>query len=187
MERAQSKVKTKLCAIYPSLRLLGIDHKNIANVNWIHIQFFFIETMAPISPGLRVMRGPDWSWDDQDGGEGCVGTVVSDSNKSMAGNHPEGTALVRWDHGKQSNYRVGHLSTYDLRLVDNGSVGVKHVGKRCKYCNSEDVIGVLWSCTICPEVILCTKHYMSDKACLNHQFLRVDDRYGNYGFEFMTK
>ena len=152
----------------------------------IGYSIFFIETMAPISPGLRVMRGPDWSWDDQDGGEGCVGTVVSDSNKSMAGNHPEGTALVRWDHGKQSNYRVGHLSTYDLRLVDNGSVGVKHLGKRCKYC-SEDVIGVLWSCTICPEVILCTKHYMSDKACLNHQFLRVDDRYGNYGFEFMTK
>jgi E3 ubiquitin-protein ligase mind-bomb len=26
--------------------------------------------------GLRVVRGPDWGWDTQDGGEGCVGTVI---------------------------------------------------------------------------------------------------------------
>ena len=28
------------------------------------------------SLGLRVVRGPDWRWEDQDGGEGCVGTVA---------------------------------------------------------------------------------------------------------------
>ena len=27
--------------------------------------------------GLRVVRGPDWTWGDQDGGEGHVGTVVA--------------------------------------------------------------------------------------------------------------
>lgn len=27
--------------------------------------------------GLRVVRGPDWDYDTQDGGEGCVGTVVA--------------------------------------------------------------------------------------------------------------
>jgi E3 ubiquitin-protein ligase mind-bomb len=26
--------------------------------------------------GLRVVRGPDWIWDTQDGGEGFVGTVT---------------------------------------------------------------------------------------------------------------
>ncbi len=26
--------------------------------------------------GLRVVRGPDWEWDTQDGGEGFVGTVI---------------------------------------------------------------------------------------------------------------
>jgi hypothetical protein len=26
--------------------------------------------------GLRVVRGPDWDYDTQDGGEGSVGTVV---------------------------------------------------------------------------------------------------------------
>ena len=133
--------------------------------------------MAPISPGMRVVRGPDWSWEDQDGGEGFVGTIVNDSNKSLS--HPEGTVLVRWDHGKQSNYRVGHNSTYDLRLVDNGPIGIKHMDKSCKNCGDEFkwITGVLWSCTTCPDVFLCTQHYMSDKHDLHHQFLRLEDRY----------
>ena len=29
-----------------------------------------------VDVGLRVVRGPDWPWGDQDGGEGHVGTVV---------------------------------------------------------------------------------------------------------------
>ena len=28
------------------------------------------------SIGVRVVRGPAWSWGDQDGGEGYVGTVL---------------------------------------------------------------------------------------------------------------
>ena len=35
---------------------------------------------VPPSPeveiGLRVVRGPDWQWGDQDGGEGCLGTIT---------------------------------------------------------------------------------------------------------------
>ena len=27
--------------------------------------------------GVRVVRGPDWQWGDQDGGPGHVGTVVT--------------------------------------------------------------------------------------------------------------
>lgn len=26
--------------------------------------------------GARVIRGPDWEWEDQDGGEGSAGTVI---------------------------------------------------------------------------------------------------------------
>ena len=33
--------------------------------------------LASISVGSRVVRGPDWSWGDQDGGLGHVGTVVT--------------------------------------------------------------------------------------------------------------
>ena len=30
--------------------------------------------------GVRVVRGPNWKWGDQDGGEGHVGTVIVPSN-----------------------------------------------------------------------------------------------------------
>ena len=33
--------------------------------------------------GLRVVRGPDWEWGDQDGGEGHVGTVVEVGEPSV--------------------------------------------------------------------------------------------------------
>ena len=126
-----------------------------------------------IPHGVRVIRGPDWSWSNQDGGEGCLGTVV-ESNK---GPPTEGTVMVRWDHGKHNNgYRVGRNASHDLRVVDNGPLGVKHLGKSCKYC-SEDIkliSGLLWSCTTCADVFLCTKHYMAEKHDLNHPFLRLD-------------
>ena len=32
--------------------------------------------------GLRVVRGPDWKWDNQDGFEGCVGTVFTSAKES---------------------------------------------------------------------------------------------------------
>ncbi len=32
--------------------------------------------------GLRVVRGPNWKWDTQDGGEGFVGTVTKISEKN---------------------------------------------------------------------------------------------------------
>jgi hypothetical protein len=31
---------------------------------------------TPIGLGVRVVRGPDWKWGDQDGGDGYTGTVV---------------------------------------------------------------------------------------------------------------
>lgn len=31
---------------------------------------------SPVKVGARVIRGLDWVWADQDGGEGHVGTVV---------------------------------------------------------------------------------------------------------------
>jgi hypothetical protein len=32
--------------------------------------------------GLRVVRGPNWKWGAQDGGEGFVGTVVKVAEKN---------------------------------------------------------------------------------------------------------
>ena len=72
-------------------------------------------------PGLRVIRGPDWRWGDQDGGEGGVGTVIhigggpaAAAEGEAAGSagdptaSPEGTVVLQWDGGNRTNYRIGH-------------------------------------------------------------------------------
>lgn len=33
--------------------------------------------------GYRVVRGPNWKWGGQDGGEGCVGIVVGSAENAM--------------------------------------------------------------------------------------------------------
>ena len=137
-------------------------------------------TAMSVSPGIRVVRGPDWSWENQDGGEGCTGTIIETTKRNAIG-----TVMVRWDNGKQSNYRIGHLNAYDLRVIDNGPIGVRHQLHDCNFCHQESseqnavndislrgITGIRWSCASCTEIHLCTKHYMSDKHETNHQFLR---------------
>ena len=63
--------------------------------------------------GSRVVRGPDWQWGRQDGGEGHVGTVRSFERP--------GEVLVVWDNGTAANYRCS--PNFDLRLLDNGPAG----------------------------------------------------------------
>ncbi len=63
--------------------------------------------------GGRVVRGPDWKWAKQDGGEGRVGTIRSYES------HEE--VLVAWDNGTAANYRCS--SQFDLRLLDNAPAG----------------------------------------------------------------
>jgi E3 ubiquitin-protein ligase mind-bomb len=67
--------------------------------------------------GQRVIRGPDWQWGEQDGGEGHVGTVTV-----VLG--AEGMVVVQWDVGARCKYRCGGGSgKYDLRLLDNAPAG----------------------------------------------------------------
>ena len=51
--------------------------------------------------GLRVVRGPDWKWAEQDGGEGFVGTVV-EVGKHGSPTSPDKTVVVQWDGGNRS-------------------------------------------------------------------------------------
>ena len=39
--------------------------------------------LLDVQTGLHVVRGPDWEWGDQDGGEGHVGTVVEVGDPEM--------------------------------------------------------------------------------------------------------
>lgn len=68
---------------------------------------------------LRVIRGPNWSNGDQDGGEGYVGSVVSvretEDGKKMA--------VVVWDSGCRGEYSCGVDDKYSLRVQDNSLTG----------------------------------------------------------------
>ena len=67
----------------------------------------------PSLEGLRVVRGPDWKWGDQDGGEGYAGTVISSSYSGKLGAR---TVKVLWDTGFKGNYRAGPKGSFDLRV-----------------------------------------------------------------------
>ncbi len=70
--------------------------------------------------GARVVRGPDWKWGKQDGGEGHVGTVRNFES-------PEEVVVV-WDNGTAANYRCA--GAYDLRILDSAPTG-KYITRYC--------------------------------------------------------
>ena len=78
-----------------------------------------------VQVGLRVVRGPDWEWGDQDGGEGHVGTVVEVREEPAS--DEQGAALrsvvVQWDCGERRSYRCGLEGKYDLRVLDSAPTG----------------------------------------------------------------
>ncbi|XP_078314706.1 uncharacterized protein LOC111131205 isoform X1 [Crassostrea virginica] len=63
-----------------------------------------------IATGCLVTRGPDWEWDDQDGGMGKIGCVLNVQGS--------GIVLVRWQHGFISQYRFGSNGKFDLEICD---------------------------------------------------------------------
>lgn len=66
--------------------------------------------------GTRVVRGPDWKYGKQDGGEGHVGTVKAFETG------PEPTLVVVWDHGEIGRqYRC--QTQFDLRILDSSPTG----------------------------------------------------------------
>ncbi len=74
-----------------------------------------LQVGARMEVGLRVVRGPDWKWGSQDGGEGNIGTVV-EIGKPGSQTSPDKTVVVQWDTGTRTNYRVGYQGAHDLRV-----------------------------------------------------------------------
>ena len=62
-------------------------------------------------PGIRVIRGKDWDYGDQDGGEGNTG-VMKESK-------PKGWVTVLWEEGDRNSYRIGEEDKYDLYFADD--------------------------------------------------------------------
>ncbi|XP_059173142.1 uncharacterized protein LOC131953789 [Physella acuta] len=121
--------------------------------------------------GLRVVRGPDWKYGEQDGGEGHVGTVVELGEDSTS--VPDDCVVVLWDSGIRKTYRAGHEGCFDLLVLDNGICGVKHENISCDGCQKREIEGVRWKCGVCSNFDLCTTCYMDDKHDVTHTFLRL--------------
>ncbi|XP_061168823.1 E3 ubiquitin-protein ligase MIB2-like [Saccostrea echinata] len=62
-----------------------------------------------IATGCLVSRGPDWKWDNQDGGEENIGTVYRVQQTTPV-------VYVKWPHGVKSNYRFGYQNKFDVRV-----------------------------------------------------------------------
>ncbi|XP_025829429.1 E3 ubiquitin-protein ligase MIB2 isoform X4 [Agrilus planipennis] len=124
-------------------------------------------------PGIRIVRGPDWSWSDQDGGEGHVGTVCEIGKPGTMGS-PDKTVVIQWDNGTRTNYRIGYLGKYDLRVIDNAQIGVKHQNIVCDGCKNQGIAGMRYKCSVCYDYDLCYMCYHGGKHDLTHVFKRYD-------------
>ena len=72
-----------------------------------------VDEMQPvIGEGMLVERGPDWKWQDQDGGAGRQGNVTAVKDN--------GWVEVTWPNGETNDYRWNLDGLYDLRPVDLG-------------------------------------------------------------------
>uniref|UniRef100_A0A8C6L3J3 E3 ubiquitin-protein ligase MIB2 n=1 Tax=Nothobranchius furzeri TaxID=105023 RepID=A0A8C6L3J3_NOTFU len=123
--------------------------------------------------GMRVVRGLDWKWGNQDDGEGHVGTVVEIGRQGST-TTPDKTVVVQWDSGTRTNYRTGYQGAYDLLLYDNAQVGVRHSNIICDSCKKHGIMGMRWKCKVCFDYDLCTQCYMNNKHDLSHPFERYE-------------
>lgn len=127
--------------------------------------------MATIPPGIRVVRGPNWIWQNQDDGEGHVGTVCEIGRFGSA-HSPEKTVVVNWDSGHRTNYRVGYQNQYDLIIIDNAQVGVRHSNVVCDGCSKGGIAGIVFKCALCSNYHLCAYCYGADLHDTEHPFIR---------------
>ncbi|CAI5448918.1 unnamed protein product [Caenorhabditis angaria] len=63
--------------------------------------------------GAKVIRGKDWRWDDQDGGEGKIGKIVRGPES--------GWVDVVWENGYSNSYRYGASGHFDVERVSSSS------------------------------------------------------------------
>lgn len=81
-----------------------------------------------IATGCNVTRGPDWVWNDQDGGVGNIGSVLNVGS--------DGIVLVQWENGRRGTYRFGNFGFFDLKICDPFSTEVSRYHLRKAAMNS---------------------------------------------------
>ncbi|XP_021511381.1 E3 ubiquitin-protein ligase MIB2 isoform X1 [Meriones unguiculatus] len=132
-----------------------------------------LDPHAGVQVGMRVVRGVDWKWGQQDGGEGGVGTVV-ELGRHGSPSTPDRTVVVQWDQGTRTNYRAGYQGAHDLLLYDNAQIGIRHPNIICDCCKKHGLRGMRWKCRVCFDYDLCTQCYMHNKHDLTHAFERYE-------------
>lgn len=85
-------------------KLLDVTNSNSLDSLMLN-DFYGQIAIRGIFPGARVVRGVDWQWEDQDGGNGRRGKVNEIQDWSAAS--PRSAAYVIWDNGSKNLYRVG--------------------------------------------------------------------------------
>ncbi|XP_064586505.1 E3 ubiquitin-protein ligase MIB2 isoform X2 [Zonotrichia leucophrys gambelii] len=78
-------------------------------------------TLKGTFQGAKVVRGPDWEWGNQDGGEGKSGRVVDIRGWDVETGRS--VASVTWADGTTNVYRVGHKGKVDLKCTVEASGG----------------------------------------------------------------
>lgn len=76
------------------------------------------------------------------------------------------------DSGHRTNYRVGYQGQYDLIVIDNAQIGVKHQNIICDGCKKAGIAGILFRCAECANFDLCAYCYGNDIHNLEHSFVR---------------
>ncbi|KAK3599547.1 hypothetical protein CHS0354_035781 [Potamilus streckersoni] len=116
--------------------------------------------------GIRVVRGPDWNYGNNDGGINHVGTVAAIRGVN--------SVSVLWDSGNETLCRVGEGGKHDILVFDNATIGVRHARATCEACGEAGIQGTLWTCAECSNVHLCTPCYHDNEHFTNHEFNRID-------------
>lgn len=100
-----------------------------------------------------------------------MGTLC-EIGRSGSTHSPEKTVVVNWDSGHRTNYRVGYQGQFDLLVVDNAQIGVRHPNVICDGCNKAGIAGILFRCAECPNFDLCAGCYGNNVHNIEHSFLR---------------
>ncbi|XP_018569323.1 ZZ-type zinc finger-containing protein P35G2.11c-like [Anoplophora glabripennis] len=117
--------------------------------------------------GLRVIRAPDWSLKEEDGGENYTGTLYQVNNADK-------TAIVQWDNGNQTLYKIGQNGTYELLIIDNAQIGIRHKRIQCNICSSDGIRGPRYKCNNCSNYDLCDLCYLRREHNPSHSFKRIE-------------
>lgn len=87
---------------------------------WLIQKRIYKTDALDIKVGMRVIRGPDWEWKNQD--NNSIGFVIS--VEPLKQENSDGLAVgVRWEGGNIFNYRWGSENKYDLTIVDVNDKG----------------------------------------------------------------